>query len=82
MEHARLALSIAEFARQTGTSTGFVRKEIRSGKLAASKRGRRVLVPLDSARAWLQSGMLAATSPTETSATPTSDTRRVRAKTD
>lgn len=40
----RLAWSIAEIANRTGLSIGFVRKEIRAGRLAARRAGRRVLV--------------------------------------
>jgi excisionase family DNA binding protein len=40
----RLAWSIAEIANSTGLSIGFVRKEIRAGRLVARRAGRRVLV--------------------------------------
>jgi excisionase family DNA binding protein len=40
----RLAWSIGEIAATTGLSAGFVRKEIRAGRLMARRAGRRVLV--------------------------------------
>jgi len=49
----RLAWSIAEGASSTGLSIGFVRKEIRSGRLAASRAGRRVLVLDDELKRYL-----------------------------
>jgi hypothetical protein len=40
----RLAWSVSEVAISTGLSTGFVRKEIRAGKLRVRRKGRRLLV--------------------------------------
>jgi excisionase family DNA binding protein len=40
----RLTWGIAEISAVTGLSAGFVRKEIRAGRLAARRAGRRVLV--------------------------------------
>lgn len=57
MEQERLAYSIVEFAQLTRTSPGFVRKQIRIGTLSAAKCGRRVLIPVQSAHNWLDSGM-------------------------
>ena len=49
----RLAWSIAEVASSTGLSIGFVRKEIRAGRLAARRAGRRVLVLDDDLKRYL-----------------------------
>jgi excisionase family DNA binding protein len=43
----RMAWSVYEVALYTGLSPGFIRKQIRDGKLHAKKVGRRILV-LDS----------------------------------
>jgi|HubBroStandDraft_4_1064222.scaffolds.fasta_scaffold3471431_1 excisionase family DNA binding protein len=40
----RIAWSIGEVSATTGLSAGFVRKEIRAGRLRARRAGRRVLV--------------------------------------
>ena len=44
---SRMAWSVYEVALCTGLSPGFIRKQIRAGKLRARKLGRRILV-LDS----------------------------------
>lgn len=40
----RLAWSIAETSSTTGLSTGFIRKEIKGGRLRARRAGRRLLI--------------------------------------
>jgi len=52
----RLALSVTELARTTGTCPGFVRQEIARGALKAAKVGSRVLIPVEAVRAWLGLG--------------------------
>lgn len=46
----RLALGIDELAAALGTSPGFVRAEIKRGRIQTVKRGRRVLIPVEAAR--------------------------------
>jgi len=59
MENQQLAYGPIELAKKTGTSVQFIREQIRTGKLKASKRGRRVLIPVHSIEEWLRSGMRA-----------------------
>jgi excisionase family DNA binding protein len=51
----RLAWSVSEVASTTGLSSGFVRKEIRAGKLRARRAGRRLLVLDTDLRQYLES---------------------------
>lgn len=58
MDENRLGFSTKELARMMGTSEPFIRLEIRRGKLRAAKLGRRVVVPLRSAKEWLDAAMI------------------------
>lgn len=53
IQQKRLALSVAEISDVCGVSVPFVRLEIRRGKLRALKLGRRVVVPIEALREWL-----------------------------
>lgn len=57
IQQKRLALSIAEISEACGVSVPFVRLEIRRGKLRALKLGRRLVVPIEALREWLDAGM-------------------------
>jgi excisionase family DNA binding protein len=57
MEKQRLAYGPIDLAQKTGTSVQFIREQIRTGKLKASKLGRRVVIPVLSIEEWLESGM-------------------------
>jgi len=59
MNSEPLTYSVSELAELTRTSLGFIRSQIRAGKLEASKCGRRVLIPAASVQAWLRAGMQA-----------------------
>ena len=52
----RAAWSIGEVADATGLSRGFLRAEVRRGKLPIRRFGRRVLVLNDDLRIYLKSG--------------------------
>jgi excisionase family DNA binding protein len=52
----RIAWSLADIAKQTGLSLGFLRNEVRSGRLTVKHFGRRVLVLDDDLRAYLARG--------------------------
>jgi excisionase family DNA binding protein len=54
--NGRLAWSVSEISISTGLSVGFVRKEIRAGKLVARRAGRRVLVLDRDLQQYLSSG--------------------------
>lgn len=47
------AMSVPDFAAWAGISEPWAWKQIYSGDLRSVKRGRRRLVPMDAARAWL-----------------------------
>lgn len=49
------AMSIAEFCRDYGTGRTTAYQEIKAGRLRAVKCGKRTLVTLDDAEAWLRS---------------------------
>ena len=49
----RRAWSVREVAQTSSTSIGFVRKEIREGKLLGRYLGRRIVVLEEDLRAWL-----------------------------
>ena len=49
----RLAWSLTEVATSTGLSSGFLRKQVRSGSLRSRKFGRRLLILDEDLRAWL-----------------------------
>jgi excisionase family DNA binding protein len=51
----RSSWSILEVARRNGLSLQFVRLEIARGRLKAKRFGRRVLIPVQSERDWLES---------------------------
>ncbi len=52
----RIAWSLAEIAKQTGLSLGFLRNEVRGGRLPVKHFGRRVLVLDESLRRYLAEG--------------------------
>jgi len=52
----RVAWSLAEIAKQTGLSVGFLRNEVRAARLPVRKFGRRVLVLTDDLRSYLDAG--------------------------
>lgn len=52
----RIAWSLAEIAKQTGLSLGFLRNEVRAARLPIRKFGRRVLVLDEDLRAYLVRG--------------------------
>ncbi len=52
----RIAWSLAEIAKQTGLSLGFLRNEVRAARLPVRKFGRRVLVLDGDLRAYLARG--------------------------
>jgi excisionase family DNA binding protein len=52
----RAAWSLAEIAKQTGLSLGFLRNEVRAARLPIRKFGRRVLVLDEDLRAYLVHG--------------------------
>lgn len=56
--NARLAWGVAEISASTGLSAGFVRHEIKSGRLQARRVGRRVLVLDADLRRYLEDQML------------------------
>lgn len=49
----KATLSVAEFVARYGISKTKVFAEIKNGRLIARKFGRRTLIPIDSAEAWL-----------------------------
>jgi excisionase family DNA binding protein len=53
---SRRAYSIAEVAAAYGFSKSFVRLEIARGRLKALHVGRRVVIPRDAMRNWLEGG--------------------------
>jgi excisionase family DNA binding protein len=57
----RKGLSVAEVAKEFGLSVGFVRKEIKRGRLVASKLGRRLVVPIEFVTEWVEEGLIANT---------------------
>ena len=59
MEKQRLTYSVGELAECSRTSIGFVRQQIREGKLKASRLGRRVLIPVQCAEQWLYGNNMA-----------------------
>lgn len=52
----RAAWSLAEIAKQTGLSVGFLRNEVKAARLPVRKFGRRVLVLDGDLRAYLARG--------------------------
>lgn len=52
----RLAYSIEEISKSTGLSQGFLRNEVRAGRLNISRFGRRVLVLREDLHEYLRSG--------------------------
>jgi excisionase family DNA binding protein len=52
---AKGARSVEETAEWTGLSEVYIRRAIKSGKLHAVRAGRRILVPEESAQAFLRS---------------------------
>jgi excisionase family DNA binding protein len=50
----KLALSIAEFCEAVGIGRTTAYLEIKSGRLRVSKCGKRTLITVDEARAWLR----------------------------
>jgi excisionase family DNA binding protein len=52
----RLAWGLGEVAKHTGLSLAFLRAEVRAGRLAARKFGRRVLVPDEILQRYLAEG--------------------------
>ena len=50
----KLALSIAEFCEAVGIGRSTAYVEIKSGRLRVSKCGKRSLITVDDARAWLR----------------------------
>lgn len=52
---ARRAFSLAEFCRIYGIGTTKAYEEIRAGRLQVRKVGRRTIVPVSAAEAWLSS---------------------------
>ncbi|MDQ3652142.1 MAG: helix-turn-helix domain-containing protein [Acidobacteriota bacterium] len=53
---ARIAWGLAEIAKQTGLSLGFLRNEVRAKRLPVRKFGRRVLVLDEDLRRYLTEG--------------------------
>lgn len=53
---ARIAWSLADIAKQTGLSLGFLRNEVRGARLPVRKFGRRVLVLDEDLRRYLAEG--------------------------
>jgi len=53
---SKLAWSLSEVANSTGLSVGFLRNEIRAGRLLSRKFGRRVLVRNDDLQSYLENG--------------------------
>ncbi len=51
----KLAYSIADLAQIAGVSRSYLYQEIKSGRLAVRKAGRRSVVLHDSAQGWLES---------------------------
>lgn len=49
----RIAGSPAEIAGMVGLSVDAIREAISSGALRAHRHGRRIVVPVDAARAWI-----------------------------
>ncbi len=54
--HTRIAWSLTDIANQTGLSLGFLRNEVKAGRLPVRKFGRRVLVLDESLRRYLDEG--------------------------
>lgn len=54
------ALTVAAFCQWAGVSPAWTWKLIADGKLGSVKRGRRRLIPMADARAWLEAGRDAA----------------------
>lgn len=52
----RLAWGLIDISKQTGLSVSFLRKEIKAGRLAVRKFGRRVLVRDEDLRLYLDQG--------------------------
>jgi excisionase family DNA binding protein len=52
----KMAWSLGEVASSTGLSVGFLRNEIRAGRLPGRKFGRRVLVRDDDLQSYLEKG--------------------------
>ncbi len=52
----RIAWSLIEIAKQTGLSLGFLRNEVRAGRLPVRRFGRRVLVLDEDLRRYLTEG--------------------------
>ena len=57
----RLAYSVKSFAELSELSESFVKREIYAGNLKAIKRGGRVIIPAEAARAYLSEGSQAGT---------------------
>ncbi len=55
----RIAWSLADIAKQTGLSLGFLRNEVRAERLPIRKFGRRVLVLDEDLRAYVTRGSAA-----------------------
>jgi len=53
IERDRLAFSPIEFAKRIGRSTGFIRLEIARGRIKVVRHGRAILIPKESADAYL-----------------------------
>lgn len=54
-QETRYALSIDEACQKSGVGRTLIYQEIKAGRLATLRIGRRRLVPVTSLRAWLQS---------------------------
>ncbi len=52
----RIAWSLADIAKQTGLSLGYLRNEVRAKRLPVRKFGRRVLVLNNDLQSYLESG--------------------------
>ena len=61
---SKLAFSVDELAQSSGLGRTFIYEEINSGRLVVSKAGRRTLVLVENAKAWLNA--LPQLSPTTT----------------
>jgi excisionase family DNA binding protein len=47
-------LSLTQLRDQLGISEGLLHKEIKAGRLSVARVGRRILVPVEAADAWLR----------------------------
>ena len=57
-----LTLSIADAAKRAGISRSLIYQEIKAGRLASAKLGKRRLIPLTALQEWLALATTAATS--------------------